>query len=159
VRFRVWTRSALRGAKGFWARRAFKIERQRRGRRFRRIRNSRDWGAGCDQDDSGLAALALKLRKHWIGAGARRKANANIEPLRDCSRKAATSDRLDLETVDGDELAVERAEPKVEGAHRRAVDDPQKHAAARLDLDDLRVGKRAEIGEEGVILDVIEIGA
>ena len=45
----------------------------------------------------------------------------------------------------------------MEGAHRRAVDDAQKHPPARLDLDDLGVGERAEIGEERVIFDVVEV--
>ena len=158
MRFRVWTRSALRWASGFSGAQApFEIEIQRRRRRFRSVRNSRDWGVGRDQDDSSLTALTLELREHGIGPGAGRKADANIEPLRDGDRKAATSDRLDLEAVDGDELAIERAQPDVKGAHRRAVDDAQKRPAARLDLDDLRVGQRAEIGEEGVIFDVVEV--
>jgi hypothetical protein len=143
----------LSGAQG-----PFKIEREGRRRRFRRVRNSRDWSVGRNQDDARLAALALDLREHGIGPGAGRKADANIEPLRNRSRKAPASDRRDLEAVDGDEFAIERAKPDVKGAHRRAVDDPQKHPSARLDLDDLRVGQRTEIGEEGVIFDVVQVG-
>ena len=97
------------------------------------------------------------MREHGIGARACGKADAEIEPLRNRNRKLMAMDGLDLEAVDGDELAIELAQSDVKGAHRRAVDDSQKHSAARLDLDDLGVGQGAEIGEEGVIFDVIQI--
>src|SRR6185312_15266461 len=112
--------------------------------------------AGCDKNNSGLTAFALKLRQHGIGAWACRKADANIEPLRDRGRKSSPSDWRDREAVDGDEFALERAEAHVKGAHRRTVDDPQEQPSARLDLDDLRIGERAVIGEKGVIFDVVE---
>ena len=42
---------------------------------------------------------------------------------------------------------------------RGAVDEAQQHAPARLDLDKLGIGERAVVGEEGVIFDVVEVGA
>ena len=78
--------------------------------------------------------------------------------MRDRDRKAAPADRQDLETVDRDQFAVELAEIDMEVAHRGAVDDPQEHEPARPDFDDLGIGEGAEIGEEGVIFDVVEVG-
>jgi hypothetical protein len=122
---------------------SFEIEIQWRRRRFRRIGNSADRSAACDQDDSGLLTFALELCEHRIGAGSRRKVDPDIEPLCNRNRKYVAADRLDLEAVDGDEFAIKRAQPDVKGAHRRAVDDAQKQPSSRLDLDDLRVGERA----------------
>ena len=73
-------------------------------------------------------------------------------------RKAAPADRHDLETVDRDQFALELAEIDMEVAHRGAVDDAQQNTPARLDFDHLGIGEGAEVGEEGVIFDVVEVG-
>ena len=76
----------------------------------------------------------------------------------DCRWKAARADRQDLETVDGDQFALELAEIDMEVAHRGAVDDAQQNEPARLDFNHLGIGNGAEVGEEGVIFDVVEVG-
>ena len=105
-----------------------------------------------------MIALALDLRKHRIDAGAARKFKADVEPLSDRNRKTAGADRLDREAVDRDQFALTLAEIDVKIAHRRAIDDAQQQAPARLDFDGLGVGEGAEIGEEGVVFDVVEVG-
>src|ERR1700683_1331972 len=90
---------------------AVEIERGRRGRRFCRAGDSAARSAACDQDDSSLLTLALELGENWIGAGARRKLKANIEPLRDRGWKVSPADRRDREAVGGDEFGVNLAQP------------------------------------------------
>ena len=63
-----------------------------------------------------------------------------------------------VEAVDRDQVALEPAEIEMEVAHRGAVDDAQEHPPTRFDLDGLGIGQGAEIGEEGVVLDVVEVG-
>jgi hypothetical protein len=79
--------------------------------------------------------------------------------LCDRRRKAARADRQDLETVDRDQFAFELAEIDMEIAHRGAVDDAQQNEPARPDFNHLGIGKGAEVGEEGVIFNVVEVGS
>ena len=67
-------------------------------------------------------------------------------------------DRLHQGSVDRDQLAVEPAEIEMVARHRRGVDDPQQHLAAGLDLDHLRIGESAAVGEKRVIGHIVQVG-
>ena len=60
-------------------------------------------------------------------------------------------------SVHGGEKAFEFAEINMVSAHRGRVDDAQPHVAAGFDLHDFRIVKGAAIGEERVILNIIQI--
>ena len=45
----------------------------------------------------------------------------------------------------------------MKGAHRRAVDDAQQHAAAGLHLDHFGIGERAIVGQERVVFHVVQV--
>jgi hypothetical protein len=62
------------------------------------------------------------------------------------------------DAVDGDQLPLQLAQIEMIVAHRRAVDDPQQHLAARLDPDDLGIGERAVIRKKSIVFDVVQIG-
>ena len=64
-----------------------------------------------------------RVREHGVRCRSARDREPDIQPLRDGDRKAARRDRLDLEAIDRDQLAVERAQIEVKSAHRRAVDN------------------------------------
>ena len=81
----------------------------------------------------------------------------DIQPLRHRNREAPGCHGCDLKAVHCDQLAVERAEVDMKGAHRRAVDEAQQHAPARLDLDHLGIAERAVVGQEGVVCHIVQI--
>ncbi len=59
--------------------------------------------------------------------------------------------------VDRDDGAGERPEIDPELRRRRAVDQPQPDPPVLFGADDLRIGERAVIGEECVIVDVVQV--
>ena len=137
---------------------ALQIQRQC-GRWLRRhIWDARNCPGAGRQHDAGLSRCALQNGEHGVGGRPRRHREPNIQPLRHGDREAARGHRLHPEAVDRDQLAVERAQIQVEIAHRRAVDDAQQHAPARLHLDHLRIGERSVVGEERVIGHIVQIG-
>src|ERR1700722_18105740 len=105
---------------------------------FKNLRNSGSM-AGTAKPTGAMAStagmrMAAPMSMGQSGADRSRRLPGRADPRGQLSRRR------------GDQFALERAETHVEGAHRRAVDDSQKHSAARLDLDDLGVGQGAEIG-------------
>jgi hypothetical protein len=66
-------------------------------------------------------------------------------------------ERLDRHAIDGDQPPFEAVEVEPEIGRRRGVDQPQAHPAAALDAEDLRVVERPVVGEEGVVVDVVQM--
>jgi hypothetical protein len=86
-----------------------------------------------------------------------RNGQPDVQPLRHGDGKAPARHRHGAESVDRDQLPIERAEIDMKSAHRGAVDDAQQHPPARLDLDHRGIGERAVVGEEGIIFHIVQI--
>jgi hypothetical protein len=59
--------------------------------------------------------------------------------LGDRNREGLAGNRLHLESVRRDQLAVERPDIEMEIAHGRTIDDPKQELPALLDLDRLGI--------------------
>jgi hypothetical protein len=95
-----------------------------------------------------LFVFVLEHRQHRISRGTAGNRKTNIEPLRHRDGKALADDRRNLESVDGDQLALKLSQVDMKSANRRAVDDAQQDASAGLDLHHFGIGERAVVGQD-----------
>src|SRR5262249_44858355 len=110
------------------------------------------------EDQTGLAALAFQNRQDRMCSRLLRDLDADVETLCDGDRETSPRNRLDPEAVHGDQFAIQSSKVQVIRAHGRAVDDAQQDRPAWLDGYYLWVCQGAVIGEEGVVLHIVQVG-